>query len=40
VEAGPPLEAWDRCYWLIPPRSANFDSERLSTWLVDEVGRT
>lgn len=40
VEAGPPLEARDRGYWLIPPRSANVDSERLSTWLVDEVGRT
>jgi hypothetical protein len=40
VEAGPPLEACDRGYWLIPPRSANIHSERLSTWLVDEVGRT
>ncbi|MGZ2384170.1 choline sulfate utilization transcriptional regulator [Rhizobium brockwellii] len=40
VEAGPPLDAPDRGYWLIPPRSANADSERLSTWLVDEVGRT
>ena len=40
VEAGPPLEAPDRGYWLIPPQSANIHSERLSTWLVDEVGRT
>lgn len=40
VEAGPPLEARDRGYWLIPPQSANAHSERLSAWLVDEVGRT
>lgn len=40
VEAGPPLEASDRGYWLIPPQSANVHSERLGTWLVDEVGRT
>ena len=40
VEAGPPLEAPDRGYWLIPPQSANAHSERLSTWLVDEVGET
>ncbi|MBX5012098.1 LysR family transcriptional regulator [Rhizobium lentis] len=37
VEAGPPLEAPDRGYWLVPPRSPNVHSERLSAWLADEV---
>ncbi|WP_042119897.1 choline sulfate utilization transcriptional regulator [Rhizobium etli] len=39
VEAGPPLEASDRGYWLVPPRSPNVHSERLSAWLSDEVTR-
>ena len=39
VEAGPPLEARDRGYWLVPPRSPNVHSERLSAWLSDEVKR-
>ncbi|WP_064832159.1 choline sulfate utilization transcriptional regulator [Rhizobium phaseoli] len=38
LEAGPPLEAQDRGYWLVPPRSPNVHSERLSTWLSDEAG--
>ncbi|WP_064836990.1 choline sulfate utilization transcriptional regulator [Rhizobium phaseoli] len=38
VEAGPSLEAQDRGYWLVPPRSPNVHSERLSTWLSDEAG--
>ncbi|MBX5201900.1 LysR family transcriptional regulator [Rhizobium sp. NZLR1] len=37
VQAGPPLESRDRGYWLIPPQSANVDSERLSSWLVKEA---
>ncbi|MBB4576289.1 choline sulfate utilization transcriptional regulator [Rhizobium lentis] len=37
LEAGPSLEARDRGYWLVPPRSPNVHSERLSTWLSDEV---
>ncbi|MBX5041888.1 LysR family transcriptional regulator [Rhizobium lentis] len=37
VEAGPPLEAPDRGYWLVPPRSPNVHSEGLSAWLADEV---
>ncbi|UVD59602.1 LysR family transcriptional regulator (plasmid) [Rhizobium sp. Pop5] len=37
VEAGPPLEAPDRGYWLIPARSPSAHNERLSAWLVDEV---
>ncbi|ARM15397.1 MULTISPECIES: choline sulfate utilization transcriptional regulator [Rhizobium] len=39
LEAGPPLEAQDRGYWLVPPRSPNVHSERLSTWLSDEAGK-
>ncbi|MFS8146256.1 choline sulfate utilization transcriptional regulator [Rhizobium sp. BR 249] len=39
VEAGPPLEARDRGYWLVPPRSPNVHSEKLSAWLSDEVKR-
>ncbi|MGG7579138.1 LysR family transcriptional regulator (plasmid) [Rhizobium sp. YTUHZ045] len=39
VEAGPPLEAPDHGYWLVPPRSPNVHSERLSAWLADEVKR-
>jgi DNA-binding transcriptional LysR family regulator len=38
VEAGPPLEAADRGYWLVPPRSASAHSEKLSTWLMNEAG--
>ena len=38
LEAGPPLKAQDRGYWLVPPRSPNVHSERLSTWLSDEAG--
>ena len=39
VEAGPPLEAADRGYWLVPPRSASAHSEKLSTWLMNEAGK-
>ncbi|PDS99123.1 LysR family transcriptional regulator [Rhizobium sp. S9] len=39
LEAGPSLEAQDRGYWLVPPRSPNVHSERLSTWLSDEAGK-
>ncbi|WP_411196364.1 choline sulfate utilization transcriptional regulator [Rhizobium sp.] len=39
VEAGPPLEAKDRGYWLVPPRSASAHSEKLSTWLMNEAGK-
>jgi len=39
VEASPPLEAADRGYWLVPPRSANAHSEKLSTWLMNEAGK-
>ncbi len=39
LKAGPPLEAPDRGYWLVPPRSPNIHSERLSAWLSDEVKR-
>ncbi|MBX4934923.1 choline sulfate utilization transcriptional regulator [Rhizobium bangladeshense] len=39
LEAGPPLEAPDHGYWLVPPRSRNIHSERLSAWLSDEVKR-
>ncbi|PDS81095.1 LysR family transcriptional regulator [Rhizobium sp. L43] len=39
VEAGPPLEAQDRGYWLVPPRSASAHSEKLSTWLMNEAGK-
>ncbi|MHC2485167.1 choline sulfate utilization transcriptional regulator [Rhizobium leguminosarum] len=39
VEAGPPLEAQDRGYWLVPPRSPSAHSERLSAWLVNEAGK-
>ncbi|MBB2833219.1 UNVERIFIED_ORG: putative choline sulfate-utilization transcription factor [Rhizobium esperanzae] len=39
LEAGPPLEAQDRGYWLVPPRSPNVHSERLSTWLSGEAGK-
>ncbi|EJB01375.1 putative choline sulfate-utilization transcription factor [Rhizobium leguminosarum bv. trifolii WSM597] len=38
VEAGPPLEAQDRGYWLVPPRSPGAHSESLGAWLVGEVG--
>ncbi|ACI58962.1 putative choline sulfate-utilization transcription factor [Rhizobium leguminosarum] len=38
VEAGPPLEAQDRGYWLVPPRSPSPHSESLGAWLVGEVG--
>ncbi|RFB84689.1 LysR family transcriptional regulator [Rhizobium leguminosarum bv. trifolii] len=38
VEAGPPLNASDRGYWLVPPRSAGAHSESLVAWLVGEVG--
>ncbi|MBB3914467.1 choline sulfate utilization transcriptional regulator [Rhizobium fabae] len=40
VEAGPPLAASDRGYWLMPPRSPSAQSQRLSAWLVDEMGRS
>ncbi|EGE57739.1 UNVERIFIED_ORG: putative choline sulfate-utilization transcription factor [Rhizobium esperanzae] len=39
LEAGPSLEAQDRGYWLVPPRSPNVHSERLSTWLSGEAGK-
>jgi putative choline sulfate-utilization transcription factor len=39
VEASPPLEAADRGYWLVPPRSASAHSEKLSTWLMNEAGK-
>ncbi|EJC85460.1 putative choline sulfate-utilization transcription factor [Rhizobium leguminosarum bv. trifolii WSM2297] len=39
VEAGPPLEAPDRGYWLVPPRSPSANSERLGTWLMNEAGK-
>ncbi|MBB4482354.1 choline sulfate utilization transcriptional regulator [Rhizobium etli] len=39
LEAGPSLGARDRGYWLVPPRSPNVHSERLSTWLSNEVER-
>ncbi|WP_064697257.1 choline sulfate utilization transcriptional regulator [Rhizobium aegyptiacum] len=39
LRAGPPLEARDRGYWLVPPRSPNVHSERLSAWLSNEVKR-
>jgi DNA-binding transcriptional LysR family regulator len=39
VEAGPPLEAQDRGYWLVPPRSSSAHSEKLSTWLMNEAGK-
>jgi len=38
VEAGPPLEAQDRGYWLVPPRSPSPHSESLGAWLMGEVG--
>ncbi|PDT04597.1 LysR family transcriptional regulator [Rhizobium chutanense] len=40
VEAGPPLEAQDRGYWLVPPRSPSARSDGLGAWLVDAVGRS
>ncbi|ANL49569.1 choline sulfate-utilization transcription factor protein (plasmid) [Rhizobium phaseoli] len=39
LKAGPSLEAQDRGYWLVPPRSPNVHSERLSTWLSGEAGK-
>lgn len=39
LEAGPSLEAADRGYWLVPPRSASAHSEKLSTWLMNEAGK-
>ncbi|RWX08157.1 LysR family transcriptional regulator [Rhizobium hidalgonense] len=39
VEAGPSLEAPDRGYWLVPPRSASAHSEELSAWLMNEAGK-
>ncbi|RUM27212.1 LysR family transcriptional regulator [Rhizobium vallis] len=39
VEAGPSLEAADRGYWLVPPRSASAHSEKLSAWLMNEAGK-
>ncbi|MBX5219724.1 LysR family transcriptional regulator [Rhizobium sp. NLR9b] len=39
LQAGPQLEAADRGYWLVPPRSPNVLSEKLCTWLSDEVER-
>ncbi|MBP2447656.1 choline sulfate utilization transcriptional regulator [Rhizobium leguminosarum] len=39
VEAGPPLEAADRGYWLVPPRSPSAHSEGLGAWLVNEAGK-
>ncbi|OWV66000.1 LysR family transcriptional regulator [Rhizobium sp. N122] len=40
VEAGPPLNASDRGYWLVPPRSAGARSESLVAWLVGDVGES
>ncbi|MBX4906412.1 MULTISPECIES: LysR family transcriptional regulator [Rhizobium] len=39
LQAGPQLEAADRGYWLVPPQSPNVLSEKLCTWLSDEVER-
>ncbi|MBX4995282.1 putative choline sulfate-utilization transcription factor [Rhizobium binae] len=39
LEAGPSLDAADRGYWLVPPRSASAQSEKLSTWLMNEAGK-
>ncbi|MBX4927072.1 choline sulfate utilization transcriptional regulator [Rhizobium binae] len=39
LEAGPSLDAADRGYWLVPPRSASAQSEKLSRWLMNEAGK-
>ncbi|MBX4949997.1 LysR family transcriptional regulator [Rhizobium binae] len=39
LEAGPSLDAADRGYWLVPPRSASAQSEKLSMWLMNEAGK-
>lgn len=38
VTAGPVLEAPDRGYWLLPPRSGSPHFDRLSAWLLEEAG--
>jgi len=38
VVAGPPLEVSDRGYWLMPPRTKNVRTDRLTAWLISEGG--
>ena len=37
VTAGPVLEAADRGYWLLPPRSRSAETDRLVAWLISEA---
>ncbi len=36
--AGPTLEALDRGYWLLPPRTRDDQSDLLAAWLMEEAG--
>jgi hypothetical protein len=37
VTAGPMLEAPDRGYWLLPPKSPSIHAKRLTEWLLTEA---
>jgi putative choline sulfate-utilization transcription factor len=37
VAAGPALEAWDRGYWLVPPKARSAQTDRLTAWLLSEA---
>ena len=37
VTAGPMLEAKDRGYWLLPPKSRSAETDRLAAWLISEA---
>lgn len=37
VTAGPILEAQDRGYWLLPPKSRSAETDRLVAWLISEA---